>query len=146
MKNQENIIEIVKEEEEAFSSMLDRGISFFSELTVELNEKKQTTITGEKAFYLYDTVGFPIDLTEQMAEEAGFSVDTLGFEEEMESQKQRSRDARNAAKSGGAAQLVLIAEQTSWLADNGITTTDDSSIYELDIELSSTVEAIFTKN
>jgi len=146
VKNQENIIEIVKEEEEAFSSMLDRGISFFSELTVELNEKKQTTITGEKAFYLYDTVGFPIDLTEQMAEEAGFSVDTLGFEEEMESQKQRSRDARNAAKSGGAAQLVLIAEQTSWLADNGITTTNDSSKYELDIELPSTVEAIFTKD
>jgi len=97
-------------------------------------------------FYLYDIVGFSIDLTEQMAEEAGFSVDTLGFEEEMESQKQRSRDARNAAKSGGAAQLVLIAEQTSWLADNGITTTNDSSKYELDIELPSTVEAIFTKD
>ena len=64
----------------------------------------------------------------------------------MDSQKQKSGDDRNAAKSGGVAKLVLIAEQTSWLADNGITTTDDSSRYELDIELSSTVEAIFTKN
>ena len=123
--------------------MLGRGIAFFSELESEMNEAGSKTVAGDKAFYLYDTVGFPIDLTELMAEEAGFTVDTDGFQKHMEEQKQRSRDARNAAKSGGATRLVLIAEQTAWLANNDIAITDDSFKYEWDDDISSSVKAIF---
>lgn len=142
----DTIIEIIQEEEQSFSTMLDRGIAFFSDLKDDLRKNKETVVTGDKAFFLYDTMGFPIDLTEQMAEEAGLTVDTAGFESEMESQKKRSRDARNAAKSGGAVRLELIAEQTSWLSDNNISPTDDSSKYAWDTATDSTVNAIFTED
>ena len=144
--NKESIMEIIKEEEEAFSVMLDRGISFFSDLKDEMKGEGAKEVSGGKAFFLYDTLGFPIDLTEQMAEEAGFTVDVTGFEGEMEAQKQRSRDARNAAKLGGSTRLELIAEQTSWLANNNILKTDDSPKYDWDVELPSTTTAIFTEN
>ena len=139
-------MEIINEEEVAFSKMLDKGISFFSDLEEQMNEAGSKRVEGDQAFYLYDTLGFPIDLTEQMAEEAGFTVDNEGFQNAMEEQKQRSRDARNAAKSGGATRLELIAEQTAWLANNDISTTDDSSKYEWDIDLSSTITAIYTED
>jgi len=149
IQNQETILEIIQEEEQAFSTMLDRGIKFFSELQSELMAKEDASsriITGEKAFYLYDTLGFPIDLTELMAEEAGISVDTDGFFNAMETQKQRSRDARNAAKAGGEGQvrLELIAEQTAWLTDNGVDVTNDDIKFEWDVEPESTIQAIFS--
>eukprot|EP00521_Asterionellopsis_glacialis_P013316 CAMPEP_0195305328 /NCGR_PEP_ID=MMETSP0707-20130614/36087_1 /TAXON_ID=33640 /ORGANISM="Asterionellopsis glacialis, Strain CCMP134" /LENGTH=1008 /DNA_ID=CAMNT_0040369413 /DNA_START=123 /DNA_END=3149 /DNA_ORIENTATION=- len=143
VKNQETIMEIVKEEEEAFSSMLERGIKYFNELESDLKEQGGKKVGGDKAFFLYDTMGFPLDLTELMAEEAGLVVDVDGFSKEMEAQKKRSRDARSAAKSGGAPQLELIAEQTAWLADNGVLATDDSFKHELDAETPATVQAVF---
>jgi alanyl-tRNA synthetase len=126
--------------------MLSRGISYFSDLKDEMNVKGSKVVQGDKAFFLYDTLGFPIDLTEQMATEAGYSVDVRGFEREMNAQKQRSRDARNLAKAGGATKLELIAEQTSWLANAGIKSTDDSFKYEWDLSLSSNIKAIFGEN
>ncbi len=126
--------------------MLDRGIAFFSDLEEDMKKENTKEVAGDKAFYLYDTLGFPIDLTEQMAEEAGFTVDTKGFENQMETQKQRSRDARNAAKGNGAKRLELIAEQTAWLADNSIAITDDSPKFDWDIDLSASVTAIFTED
>lgn len=146
VKEKDNIMEIIKEEEQAFSVMLDRGISYFSDLKEEMKKEGSTEVAGNKAFFLYDTLGFPIDLTEQMAEEAGLTVDSKSFESKMEAQKQRSRDARNAAKSGGATRLELIAEQTSWLANNDISTTDDESKYEWDLDLESSITAIFTED
>ncbi|KAL7530472.1 hypothetical protein ACHAXR_004724 [Thalassiosira sp. AJA248-18] len=139
--NQANIIEIVTEEEQAFSTMLDRGIKYFDE---EINDSKSKSVSGDKAFFLYDTLGFPIDLTELMAEEAGMTVDTKGFEAEMEGQKQRSREARLASKGVTGERLELIAEQTAWLADEGIEATDDSSKYAWDEEVDANVKAIFT--
>lgn len=143
VKHQDDILEVISEEEKAFSSMLDRGIKFFGELESELKEEGKKEVSGDKAFFLYDTLGFPIDLTELMAEEAGLKVDLDGFVQEMEAQKQRSREARNAAKSGGAPRLELMAEQTAWLTDNGILPTDDSFKYKLDVELPGTVLALF---
>lgn len=146
VKEKENIMEIIKEEEQAFSVMLDRGISYFSDLKDEMKGAGLTEVAGDKAFFLYDTLGFPIDLTEQMADEAGLTVNSKGFQSAMEDQKQRSRNARNAAKTGGATRLELIAEQTSWLADNKIGVTDDNFKYEWDLELSSSITAIFTED
>lgn len=146
VKEKANIMEIIEEEEQAFSVMLDRGISYFGDLKDEMKKEGSTEVAGNKAFFLYDTLGFPIDLTEQMAEEAGLTVDSKGFVDKMEAQKQRSRDARNAAKSGGAVRLELIAEQTSWLANNEIVTTDDDFKYEWDLDLSASVTAIFTED
>lgn len=121
--------------------MLDKGIKYFSE---EVNDGESKVVTGDKAFFLYDTVGFPIDLTELMAEEAGMTVDMKGFEEEMEGQKERSRLARLAAKGLSGDRLELIAEQTSWLADEGIAVTDESYKYKWDSKVDATVKAVFT--
>jgi alanyl-tRNA synthetase len=143
VENKATITEVIAEEEEAFSNMLDRGIKFFTELEADVKEAGGKKVTGDKAFYLYDTLGFPIDLTELMAEEAGLNVDTKGFAQEMEAQKQRSRAARAAGKSGGAPRLEFIAEQTAALTDNGVFPTDDSFKYKWDVELPATVMSIF---
>lgn len=145
VQNQANIIEIVTEEEQAFSTMLDRGIKYFDEEIKQSEGSGKKAVTGDKAFYLYDTLGFPIDLTELMAEEAGMTVDVPGFEAEMENQKQRSRQARLTSKGvAGGQRLEMIAEQTAWLADEGIAVTDDSFKYKLEEQLEARVEAIFT--
>ncbi len=70
---------------------MDRGIKLFNEVADSLKETK--IFPGDEAFKLYDTFGFPVDLTEVMARERGLKVDMLKFEEEMEKQKERGRDA-----------------------------------------------------
>jgi alanyl-tRNA synthetase len=143
VENQAIITEVVAEEEAAFSSMLDRGIKFFEDLKEEMTSAGQSQVSGDKAFYLYDTLGFPIDLTELMAEEAGLSVDNNGFANEMDAQKQRSRNARAAAKSDGAPRLELLAEQTAALTEKHVLPTDDSFKYRWDVELPATVMSIY---
>ncbi len=81
---------IIRSEEERFNKTLDKGLLKFVEVT-----STGKNISGADAFLLYDTFGFPLDLTELMAEEQGLSVDKVGFEQHMDQQKQR---ARNAAK------------------------------------------------
>ena len=142
-ENQVAITEVIAEEEQAFSNMLARGITFFTDLETEVKGQGGNEISGEKAFFLYDTLGFPIDLTELMAQEAGMVVDTKGFSQEMEAQKTRSRQARVTAKSGGAPQLVFIAEQTAALTDKGVLPTDDSFKYKWDVDLPATVMSIY---
>jgi alanyl-tRNA synthetase len=79
----------IKTEEESFNRTLDRGIELFKEEAAQLGAHRQ--LSGEFAFKLYDTYGFPLDLTQIMAREAGLSVDTAGFEKFMEEQRQRAR-------------------------------------------------------
>ena len=90
---QELIAKVMKQEENSFLRTLDRGISL---LTVDMEELKaagKKELEGEKAFRLFDTYGFPLDLTELICGENGFSVDENGFNEEMTKQKERARNA-----------------------------------------------------
>ena len=82
----------IRTEEESFNKTLDRGIDLFREEADSLGETKE--LSGEFAFKLYDTYGFPLDLTELMAREAGLRVDTAGFETLMEQQRERARAAQ----------------------------------------------------
>ena len=112
--------------------MLDYGIKYFDEEIKETTNGQsngEIVIASDKAFYLYDTLGFPIDLAQLMVEEAGMTVDTKGFEAEMETQKQPSREAQLVAKGMTGQQLELTVEQTAWLADDGIEVMDDSFKY-----------------
>ncbi len=84
---------VVKAEEESFNATLDRGIELFEELINGLSESEGKIIPGEDVFMLYDTYGFPVDLTNIMAIERGFSIDEAGFNDLMDSQKQRAREA-----------------------------------------------------
>ncbi len=87
------IHEIALEEEKRFRSTLDRGLSLLDEEFVTLKKNKSTTVTGQKVFQLYDTFGFPADLTEIIAEENGFSLDHDGFKKELEKARERSKFA-----------------------------------------------------
>lgn len=144
VERQALITSVIHEEEQAFASMLARGIKVFAKLETDIKQAGQTEIPGERAFYLYDTLGFPLDLTVLMAEQAGMTVDTAGFAQGMGMQKNQSRAARKAARAGGAGQLELVAEQTTWLAAQGVFPTDDDLKFKWDIELTATVLAVFS--
>jgi alanyl-tRNA synthetase len=88
---------VIKGEEESFGKTLDRGIEIFEDIARRVQGKGARVIPGSDAFKLYDTYGFPLDLTQLMAEEKGLSVETAGFEEAMEAQRQRARAASTFA-------------------------------------------------
>jgi alanyl-tRNA synthetase len=92
-EKQEYVKKVIKGEEESFNATLDRGIELFEEIIVKLNKKNEKLIPGEDVFKLYDTFGFPVDLTNIMAIEKGFSIDEVRFNELMNQQKDRAREA-----------------------------------------------------
>lgn len=95
LKKQQGTVEkIIRSEEESFLATLDRGIEIFGEITTTLGASKQKRISGEDAFRLYDTYGFPLDLTRLMAAEEGLTIDEDGFEACMQKQKERARRDR----------------------------------------------------
>ncbi len=90
-ENQSNIEKIIKGEEEGFNATLDRGIELFEKIAEKVIEANQTIINGHDVFKLYDTFGFPVDLTNVMADEKGLSIDEKMFNELMSEQKDRAR-------------------------------------------------------
>ena len=94
LKSQQKLIEnVIREEEMAFLRTLDRGIKFLDEYMSAHKNDAEKTIQGINAFTLYDTYGFPIDLTQLIASENGFTVDMDGFNVELGKQKERARNA-----------------------------------------------------
>ena len=91
IKTQKQLVEnVIKEEEQSFLRTLDQGLVLLNAI---VNETKGDTVSGEKAFELYDTYGFPIDLTALILSEKGLKLDEKGFNEELQKQKNRSRAA-----------------------------------------------------
>jgi len=138
-KNRAKIKEIILEEETAFSRTLIKGLERFHKMAAASSGGK---ISGPDAFTLWDTFGFPVDLTQLMAEESGLEVDMEGFAKAMEDAKELSRAG---AKKGGANGLKFEAEATAWLASHNIPLTDDSAKYTAEV-VSTKVAAIMTKN
>jgi len=83
---------IVKTEEERFLATLERGIAIFAKVVGDLKSQKVDRLPGEEIFKLYDTYGFPLDLTRELAEEKGLSLDLEGFDRAMELQKRRAQE------------------------------------------------------
>ncbi len=102
----EEIVRALRAEEESFAATLDRGIALFDETVAELKKTDATVFPGEQAFKLYDTYGFPFDLTVLMAAEKGLDVDQPAFDRCMDEQRARARAAR---KDGSAAENDLVA-------------------------------------
>lgn len=104
----QHVSRISFQEEERFQYTLDKGLSFINGIIEEASSKKNTVISGEDMFRLYDTYGFPIDLAQEIARERGFSIDEQRFEEKMEEQRQRAR----AAWPGGGEESALILSES----------------------------------
>ena len=95
-EKQSYITKVIRTEEENFAKTIDGGMKIFSDMLAEHKAKGETKFSGEDAFKLYDTYGFPIDLTREMAADEGLSVDEEAFAKAMAEQKNRAREARKA--------------------------------------------------
>ena len=116
----DHVSTVIESEEAAFGRTLDRGIEIFSDAAERAAKTAGKTIGGEDAFQLYDTYGFPLDLTELMAQERGLKVDKAGFEELMDQQRTRARAAQK------------VDSLTNLLGSVYLSPTDDSLKYKTD--------------
>ncbi len=96
------IFKVLTQEEEKFGKTIDQGLSILGEMEAEMEGKGQKVLSGDNAFKLYDTYGFPIDLTREILEEKGFSIDEDGFAAAMEVQRKTARAARKTTNYMGA--------------------------------------------
>ncbi len=109
LSEQSRILSIAKAEEESFLSTLERGTSLFDLAATELKSSKSKVLSGDSAFALHDTFGFPIDLTLEMAAEQGLAVDEEGFRRLMQEQRTRAK-ADSVARKSGVAPVTVYRE------------------------------------
>ena len=95
-ERQDYITKVIRVEEENFAKTIDGGLRIFNDMLAQHQEKGEKVFSGEDAFKLYDTYGFPMDLTLEMVEEQGMTLDEKAFHQLMEEQRQRARKAREA--------------------------------------------------
>ncbi|GAQ81862.1 alanyl-tRNA synthetase [Klebsormidium nitens] len=136
-KNQAKIAEIIAEEETSFGKTLKSGTEKFKKIAADC---KGGVISGRDVFLLWDTFGFPADLTELMAEEEHLTIDKPGFEAAMTAARELSRGARGK---GGAATMVLDAAATDALQKRGVQPTNDKAKYGPDKDHPTRIEAIY---
>ncbi len=115
-EKKEFILKVIAKEEEQFNKTIDQGLGILKEMEKEMQEKGEKTLSGADAFKLYDTYGFPLDLTKEILEEKGLAVDEDGFKAAMEEQRVKARTAREVTNYMGADATVydeIAAEVTS---------------------------------
>lgn len=125
-ENEEFVQKIIKREEDRFHETLADGLAILNEMVSDLEEKGEKTIDGASAFKLYDTYGFPYELTEEFAQERNLTVDKAGFDREMEAQRERARAARSSEQSMSIQSDVFkdLEEETEF---TGYTETEDTA-------------------
>ncbi|XP_015900832.3 alanine--tRNA ligase [Ziziphus jujuba] len=138
IQHEMRIREIIAEEEASFGKTLLKGIEKFKKAAQDVQGK---ILNGQDAFVLWDTYGFPLDLTQLMAEERGLLVDVEGFNNAMDEARERSRSAQN--KQGGGA-IVMDADATAALHQKGIQATNDFFKFDWPESHESVIKAIYT--
>ena len=101
-EKREFILKVITKEEEQFNKTIDQGLGILADMTADMEAKGEKTLNGEDAFRLYDTYGFPLDLTKEILEEKELGVDEEGFQACMEVQRKKARDAREVTNYMGA--------------------------------------------
>ena len=96
------ILKLITTEEDNFNKTIDQGLSILNDMMKELETSGNKVLSGENSFKLYDTYGFPLDLTKEILEEKGYTVDEDGYQKAMENQRQTARDAREVTNYMGA--------------------------------------------
>lgn len=114
------ISKVVKNEEERFGATLEAGLTLLDDLIDKAKESKDKTISGKDAFKMFDTYGFPYELTVEAAEDNGLKVDKAGFDKEMEAQKERARKARGNLQSMGSQDETLMSLKDESTFDYGV--------------------------
>ena len=128
-RNSEFITGVVRQEEERFRNTLDQGMELLDELVTALETKNETVLPGRDAFKLYDTFGFPLDLTREIMEERNMMVDEAGFNQALEEQRQRARAAmaQNREECGHTDLLtpLLPGKETSFVGYEALEATGE---------------------
>jgi alanyl-tRNA synthetase len=122
----DRIVEILNLEEKKFGQTLNAGMHLLNSLLEDLKQRGHSAIPGEDAFKLYDTHGFPLELTQEVAAEQGFTVDVSGFEQSMQQQQERSRAASaftHGRDDGALLEVLKRVGQTEFIGYQGITGT-----------------------
>ncbi|MCI8854199.1 MAG: alanine--tRNA ligase [Lachnospiraceae bacterium] len=96
------IFKVLTQEEDKFNKTIDQGLSILAEMEAQMEKKGEKVLSGEHTFKLYDTYGFPVDLTREILEEKGLGVDEAGFQAAMEEQRTKARTAREVTNYMGA--------------------------------------------
>ena len=135
-EKQAYITRVIRTEEENFAKTIDGGMKIFSEMLEAHKANGETTFSGADAFKLYDTYGFPIDLTNEMVAEEGMQVDEAAFKQLMQEQKVRAREARKALGDLGWAgvQTPFYAEMGGQVADHGTICTETAEFTVTDVQ------------
>ncbi len=150
-KNPQRVIDIIKDEEESFGKTLDRGLKLFDEAgarassvlkSASMGQRGQPLITGDDAFKLHDTFGFPIDLTTLMAEERGLKVDVAGYERLMDEAKDKARAGGTKFAASGSGAMILQPENIAQLEMLNVARTADTDKFH-GRDVAATVKAIW---
>ena len=135
-EKKEFILKVIAKEEEQFNKTIDQGLGILAEMIAGMEAKGRKTLSGDDAFRLYDTYGFPLDLTKEILEEKGMDVDEEGFKSSMEVQRTTARNAREVTNYMGADVTVYESidpsvtstfigyENLSWESDVTVLTTE----------------------
>ncbi|MDX5476003.1 MAG: alanine--tRNA ligase [Bacillaceae bacterium] len=129
-EKQDFIQRVIKTEEERFHETLNDGLAILSEVIKKAKEEGSNVISGKDAFRLYDTYGFPIELTQEFAEENNMELDHEGFEKEMEMQRERARSARQDVDSMQVQGGVLgdVKVESEFVGYNNLTTSTEIAV------------------
>ncbi|WP_242939792.1 alanine--tRNA ligase [Roseburia sp. 499] len=138
-EKKEFIFKVLSQEEEKFDKTIDQGLTILSEMQEELKKNGAKVLSGENAFKLYDTYGFPMDLTQEILEEQGFTIDEEGFKKCMEEQRNKARSARKETNYMGADATVYdeidTAITSEFVGYDRLTHTSKISVLTTETEL-----------
>lgn len=112
-EKKEFIFKVLTNEENQFNKTIDQGLKILSDMEEEMKNKGETVLSGDNAFKLYDTYGFPLDLTKEILEEKGYGIDEDGFQKAMDEQRTKAREAREVTNYMGADATVYDQIDTS---------------------------------
>ena len=127
-EKKEFIFNVLNNEENQFNKTIDQGLRILNDLEEDLKAKGEKTLGGADAFKLYDTYGFPMDLTKEILEEKGYEIDEAGFQAEMDAQRKRARESREVTNYMGADATVYDQIDVSVTTEfTGYTTLKDES-------------------
>jgi len=138
--NEQVVINVLKEEEAQFNKTIDKGLKVFKKKAAELKKAGSTVVPGADCFFLSGSLGFPLDLTEIMAEQIGMTVDKEGYEAELKKEADK-----NTGKGGeGQKDMLFQSKETVWLGNENIAVTNQAGKYTTGAQPEATVLAIFT--